>query len=239
MSQNIPSINFLRCVCWKSCSVPFPCLSAICTSCHHSFLLPFSFLQFLFLLSPLGSYLCGSNSILNFPLQYIPLSCKAKCRSHAPVHLLSHGKTSLLLITSPGFSLAFHTSPLIYDPLNNFVTSCLLHSCFVSWESASFLPWSPWNLWTHHDMLSSAAGYAKHLDPPDSLSASCFFSHTPQSVISSFSSYILPSPVFPPPSPMWLLIFPSWYSCYPLPTQVLPLWFAFAWKQELLLSSSC
>lgn len=147
MSENTPSINFLRCVCCKS-----SCLSAICTSCQHSFLLQFSFLQFLFLISPLGSYICGSNSILHFPLQYILLSLKAKCRSHAPVCLLSQGKTSLLLITSPAFSPAIHVSPL-----NTFIISCLLHSCFVSWESVSFLPWSPWNLWTCPDTLQLLA----------------------------------------------------------------------------------
>lgn len=124
---------------WFPACFPFPRhLLTILTLLLVSHFSPFAAL----LLSPLGSHLCGSDCVLPFPLQSLPLSHQAKCKSHIPAILLSPGLASLHLATSPGFSPALHSLPHMSGPLNTFIISCLLLFCIVSWEPASFLPWS-------------------------------------------------------------------------------------------------
>lgn len=144
---NLPFYNFIRCVYWKiSSTFSFPVWLLYAISFHNFFTFLLSFLLFLCLFSPLGSYLCGFNCIL---------FCTFHCSISSPIKPNADPipQLSFSLLARPIFSLSpalaslqpstLHLLYLIpFIPASHSSPSCLLLSWIVSWEPATFQPWS-------------------------------------------------------------------------------------------------
>lgn len=125
---------------WFPACFPFAChLITILTLLLISHFSPFSAL----LLSPLGSRLWALTVFYPFHcnLYLSPIKPNANPIPLPPCFPLAWPLFTLppALASLQPYTLSL---PHMSGPLNTFIISCLLLFCIVSWEPASFLPWS-------------------------------------------------------------------------------------------------